>query len=184
MPKKTVYTTPTRFRSFGHFRNSLSSANALPQLALLAIPVGVITAFVMILFRLFIEVGSDLLLGISSENFETLGIVSRFISPIAGALLIGLLLFRLPSDKREAGVAHVMSKLGGYRIRLPLINALIQFFAGGIALMAGPVRAFSDPPWNFHTTAFEFLSHAALQPRSRHLLTHPSPVSFSLWKWS
>ena len=29
MPKKTVYTTPTRFRSFGHFRNSLSSANAL-----------------------------------------------------------------------------------------------------------------------------------------------------------
>ena len=137
MPKKTVYTTPTRFRSFGHFRNSLSSANALPQLALLAIPVGVITAFVMILFRLFIEVGSDLLLGISSENFETLGIVSRFISPIAGALLIGLLLFRLPSDKREAGVAHVMSKLGGYRIRLPLINALIQFFAGGIALMAG-----------------------------------------------
>ena len=137
MPKKTVRITPSRLFSLKNFRRSLSHENALPQLALLAILVGVITAFVMILFRSFIEVGAESLFGINSENFEMLDIVVRFLSPIIGATLIGVLLFRLPSSKREAGVAHVMSKLSEYQTRLPVINALVQFFAGGIALVAG-----------------------------------------------
>ncbi len=137
MSKKTVRTKPSRLLSLGNFRSKLSGENAPPQLALPAILVGVKTALVMILFRLFIEVGSDSLLGINRENFETLEIVIPFISPIAGPLLIGLLLFRLRADKREAGVAHVMDKLSDHRPRLSAINALVQFIAGGVALMAG-----------------------------------------------
>ena len=128
-----------------NFRSKLSGENAPPQLALLAILVGVKTALVMILFRLFIEVESDSLLGINRENFETLEIVIPFISPIAGPLLIGLLLFRLRADKREAGVAHVMGKLSDHRPRLSAINALVQFIAGGVALMAGLAGAEKDP---------------------------------------
>ncbi len=85
MPKTTALTQPSRLLSLGNFRSKLSSESALPQLALLAILVGVKTPLVMILFRLFIEVGSDSLLGINRENFEALDIVIRFISPIAGA---------------------------------------------------------------------------------------------------
>ena len=136
MSKKTVRTKPSRLLSLGNFRSKLSGENAPPQLALPAILVGVKTALVMILFRLFIEVGSDSLLGINRENFETLEIVIPFISSIAGPLMIGLLLFRLRADKREAGVAHVMDKLSDHRPRLSAINALVQFIAGGVALMA------------------------------------------------
>ena len=141
----TVRTKPSRLLSLRNFRSKLSGENAPPQLALLAILVGVKTALVMILFRLFIEVESDSLLGINRENFETLEIVIPFISPIAGPLLIGLLLFRLRADKREAGVAHVMDKLSDHRPRLSAINALVQFIAGGVALMAGLAGAEKDP---------------------------------------
>ncbi len=141
----TVRTKPSRLLSLRNFRSKLSGENAPPQLALLAILVGVKTALVMILFRLFIEVESDSLLGINRENFETLEIVIPFISPIAGPLLIGLLLFRLRADKREAGVAHVMGKLSDHRPRLSAINALVQFIAGGVALMAGLAGAEKDP---------------------------------------
>lgn len=137
MPKKTVRTQPSRLLSLGNFRGKLSSESVLPQLALLAILVGVKTALVMILFRLFIEVGSDSLLGINRENFETLDIVIRFISPIAGPLLIGLLLFRLRADKREAGVAQVMGKLSDHRPRPSAVNALVPFIAGGVTLLGG-----------------------------------------------
>ena len=137
MPKTTARTQPSRLLSLGNFRGKLSSESVLPQLALLAILVGVKTALVMILFRLFIEVGSDSLLGINRENFETLDIVIRFISPIAGPLLIGLLLFRLRADKREAGVAQVMGKLSDHRPRLSAINALVPFIAGGVTLLGG-----------------------------------------------
>ena len=137
MPKTTARTQPSRLLSLGNFRGKLSSESVLPQLALLAILVGVITAPVMILFRLFIEVGSDSLLGINRENFETLDIVIRFISPIAGPLLIGLLLFRLRADKREAGVAQVMGKLSDHRPRPSAVNALVPFIAGGVTLLGG-----------------------------------------------
>ena len=137
MPKTTARTQPSRLLSLGNFRGKLSSESVLPQLALLAILVGVKTALVMILFRLFIEVGSDSLLGLNSENFETLDIVIRFISPIAGPLLIGLLLFRLRADKREAGVAQVMGKLSDHRPRPSAVNALVPFIAGGVTLLGG-----------------------------------------------
>ena len=137
MPKTTARTQPSRLLSLGNFRGKLSSESVLPQLALLAILVGVKTALVMILFRLFIEVGSDSLLGINRENFETLDIVIRFISPIAGPLLIGLLLFRLRADKREAGVAQVMGKLSDHRPRPSAVNALVPFIAGGVTLLGG-----------------------------------------------
>ena len=137
MPKTTARTQPSRLLSLGNFRGKLSSESVLPQLALLAILVGVKTALVMILFRLFIEVGSDSLLGINRENFETLDIVIRFISPIAGPLLIGLLLFRLRPDKREAGVAQVMGKLSDHRPRPSAVNALVPFIAGGVTLLGG-----------------------------------------------
>ncbi len=137
MPKTTARTQPSRLLSLGNFRGKLSSESVLPQLALLAILVGAKTALVMILFRLFIEVGSDSLLGINRENFETLDIVIRFISPIAGPLLIGLLLFRLRADKREAGVAQVMGKLSDHRPRPSAVNALVPFIAGGVTLLGG-----------------------------------------------
>lgn len=140
MPKTTARTQPSRLLSLGNFRGKLSSESVLPQLALLAILVGVKTALVMILFRLFIEVGSDSLLGINRENFETLDIVIRFISPIAGPLLIGLLLFRLRADKREAGVAQVMGKLSDHRPRPSAVNALVPFIAGGVTLLGGRER--------------------------------------------
>ena len=133
----TVRTKPSRLLSLGNFRSKLSGENAPPQLALLAILVGVKTALVMILFRLFTEVGSDSLLGINRENFETLEIVIPFISPIAGPLLIGLLLFRLRADKREAGVAQVMGKLSDHRPRPSAVNALVPFIAGGVTLLGG-----------------------------------------------
>ena len=59
---------------------------------LLAIPVGLLSGGVIILFRLLVEHGAALYMpGADGENFEALSITLRLLLPAAGGLLIGLI---------------------------------------------------------------------------------------------
>jgi CIC family chloride channel protein len=124
--------------SLDFFRARLASVDALPQLVLLAVVAGALTAMVSLAFRGAIEqIALRILPGGSSENFEGLPFDWRFGLPVVGAVLIGLALtFLRPADRR-VGVTHVMERLGRHQGHMRLRNALTQFFGGIVALTTG-----------------------------------------------
>jgi len=108
------------------------------KLYALAITTGVLASLVIILFRLFIDHGQILLLPSGEiDSFEELPWQWILGLPIAGGLLIGLLLYGLSPENRNTGVVHVIERLASHEGRLPWKNAVRQFFGAGIALISG-----------------------------------------------
>ena len=102
----------------------------------LAIVSGILTALVILAFRLLIEYPLSLWLG-DPEAFEGLGHLQRASLPLAGAFAIGLAMSVLSRGQRRVGVPHVMACLSERRGRLPASNAAVQFFGGAAALLSG-----------------------------------------------
>ena len=116
----------------------LSSLDALPQLSMLAIPVGLLSAGVIIGFRMLVETSQALLLpGGDVENYEALGPLMRFLLPAGGGLLIGLGLQYLRDETRQTGIVHVMERLAYHQGKLPLRNAITQFIGAAISIISG-----------------------------------------------
>ena len=111
---------------------------ALPELSLFGIACGLAAGALMIAFRAAVEGAQSLFLpGGNPENYEALGVVPRVILPLAGAVLVGLMLQRLSPDAREVGPAHVLRALAEKGARLPLVNAVVQWAGGAISIVAG-----------------------------------------------
>jgi len=116
----------------------VSAIDALPQLAMLAIPVGLLSGGVIIVFRLLIESAQGLFLpGPGTGNYEGLGLLPRLLLPVAGGLAIGLIWQYLREETRHVGVVHVMERLAFHQGRLPLRNALAQFFGAALSIISG-----------------------------------------------
>ena len=116
----------------------VSSLDALPQLAMLAIPVGLLSGGIIIAFRILVESSQGLLLpGGMPENYEALPPLLRLLLPLAGGLFIGLVWQFLKDDTRQVGIVHVMERLAHYQGRLPLRNALAQFFGAALSIISG-----------------------------------------------
>ena len=131
------------------FRRRLANVDAQPQLALLGLLAGIVTAAVILVFRYFIDVSLSALPGGGVENFEGLDIVTRIGVVMVGAVLLGLLLNRYSPSTRRVGVVHVMERLSLHQGNLPFKNAVIQFFGGrhraDLRSIRRP-RGASDPP--------------------------------------
>ncbi len=153
--------------SLDYFRTRLANVDALPQLVLLAIVAGASTALVSLAFRRAIELSTmQLLPGASSENFEALALEWRIGLPVAGALLIGVVLqFMRPADRR-VGVAHVMERLGHHQGRLRLRNALTQFFGGIVALSSGASGGREGPAIHLGAATSSLLGQAFRLPNN------------------
>jgi len=116
----------------------VSSLDALPQLSMLAIPVGLLSGGVIILFRILVESTQGLFLpGHGAENYEALTPFWRVLLPTTGALLIGLLWQYLKNTTREVGIVHVMERLAYHQGRLPWRNALAQFCGAAVSIISG-----------------------------------------------
>ena len=116
----------------------VSSLDALPQLSMLAIPVGLLSGGVIIAFRILVESSQGLLLpGGNIENYEGLTIGLRLLLPLAGGLIIGLIWQFLQQETRPVGVVHVMERLAYHQGRLPFRNAVAQFFGAALSIICG-----------------------------------------------
>jgi H+/Cl- antiporter ClcA len=92
----------------------------------------------MIVFRMTVEGAQALFLpGGASENYEALAGAPRFVLPLAGGVLIGLLYQCLPAAARDVGPAHVLDALARGGARLPLANALAQWAGAALSIVAG-----------------------------------------------
>lgn len=108
------------------------------RIALLGAIIGLMAGSLVMLFRLAIEFSQALFLpGGEVGNYEALPAWLRFALPVAGALVLGLAFEKLPAGTRTVGIVHVLDSLRFRRQRLPLSNALVQFFGGLVAIVSG-----------------------------------------------
>ena len=116
----------------------VSRAEALPQLAALGIICGLISGGVIIAFRQLVELTQGAFLpGANPENYEGLSTAARFLLPLGGGLLLGLMFQFLPSRRRQVGVVHVMERLYYHQGRMPWRNAAVQFLGGAVSIITG-----------------------------------------------
>lgn len=120
------------------FRQSLSSFDAIPQLALLGVLSGLLTGVVILIFRAAIEWPLQWLLPNGSpEGFESLDPWLRCLLPVVGALVVGLLLYRQSPERRRLGVAHVMERLANHQGYLSFRGAVLQFLCATSTILSG-----------------------------------------------
>lgn len=125
------------WRQLDAFRLRLASPSAVLELALLGLLSGILAGLASILFRLIVEHSQAAFLTGPPGSYETLSAATRLLLPIAGGLLLGLLLYRLPDTDRIVGVLHVMERLAYYQGRFPLRNAVVQLLGGAVAIISG-----------------------------------------------
>jgi H+/Cl- antiporter ClcA len=101
--------------------------------------VGLLAATVVLTFRWVIDLGQATFLPAGQVgDYEALPPLLRFPLPIAGALLLAMIMARLPATVRSVGVGHVLRKLQeDGRVRLPQANMAVQFLAGSLAIISG-----------------------------------------------
>lgn len=108
------------------------------RLVLLGIASGLIAGLVMVAFRMLIETPQVLMFGIGHpEAYEQLSPLGRFLLPVAGGLLLGVIFQRLAGPDRQVGVVHVMERLAYNEGHLPIKNAGVQFVGAALSILAG-----------------------------------------------
>jgi CIC family chloride channel protein len=117
-------------------RRIIAGLDSLPRLAILGLLTGILTAVVIILFRELTVLSQTQVIGLGSpDNYEQLDGLERLLLATAGGLLLGVVFHYLAHPVRAVGVVHVMERLQYHQGKLPLKNAIVQFF-GAIASIA------------------------------------------------
>ncbi len=116
----------------------MAGLDSLPRLAILGLLTGILTAVVIILFRELTELSQTHLLGMSDpDNYEQLDSLTRLFLATGGGLVLGIVFHYLTHSARSTGVVHVMERLLFHQGRLPIKNALVQFFGALASIVSG-----------------------------------------------
>ena len=126
-----------RGRSLHKLRVQLSESEALPQLTLLGLIIGIIAGALLIAFRELVSFSTSFWLPLGDEHFETLPVFARFALPIAGALVIYLMFRFVPAQQRTVGILHVVERLTFHKGRMALTGVILQFLGALTALVSG-----------------------------------------------
>lgn len=111
-----------------------ASLNKLPQLVLLGIAVGVVTALVMGLFRWLITLPTQF---VSWSGLSTSDPWVLFALPVIGTLLLWLFLSGQSKDSRRVGIPHLFEHLSYQHGALPFKNLLNQIVGATLAIGTG-----------------------------------------------
>lgn len=150
-----------------HLGLGVSGIHALPQLAMLAIPVGLLSGGVIILLRLLVESGAALYMpGADGENYEALPYALRLLLPAAGGFLIGLIWQFLNNDTRQVGIVHVMERLAYHQGNLPLRNSIAQFAGITLCILFGHSVGREGPGAHLGAASGSLLSFALRLPNN------------------
>lgn len=121
-----------------NLRLRTSQPDALTQLAILSVIVGLVTGLVIVSFRLLIESVQLLFLpeGVPG-NYEGLPVSVRILLPAAGALLIALVFRIWAKGEHTVGVLHVMERLSYSQGHMPLRGLVMQYVGAALAIISG-----------------------------------------------
>ena len=164
-PKQSILDRTSQIFSLEVLQAKLGEANALPLLSILSVITGVITSLIIILFLLVIDFVTRLFMP-SSENFESLTRLHAFCLPIFGSLIIGIILTVSNKRNQKMGIVHVMQHLAKSDSKLPLSNAITQFFLGALGLITGLSGGREGPAVHLGATSASFLGHTLRLPHN------------------
>ncbi len=123
---------------FDRLRFHLSHSDALLLLSGLGLLTGFLAGGVIVLFRLLVEgIQAGILPGHLAENYEALPSLIRFLLPLIGGGLLGLIFLRFARGDYVLGIARVMERLVYHQGHLSLRSFLLQFFGAAIAIISG-----------------------------------------------
>ena len=118
------------------FRLRVSRTDAIPEHCLLGVLSGALAGAVIIAFRSLVELAQNAFLP-HYYDYESLSHLWRFVLPIGGGVVLGLLLLAVPRSMQRVGVTHIIERLDYHQGRLPWGNAVVQFIGGAVALICG-----------------------------------------------
>ncbi|MCU7856948.1 MAG: chloride channel protein [Candidatus Thiodiazotropha sp. (ex Lucinoma borealis)] len=119
-------------------RLQLSRHDALLILSALGLICGFVAGIIIVLFRLLVESSQSAILpGGGAENYEALPPFLRFVLPILGGLLLGLIFLRYAKGLHVLGIPRVMERLIYHQGHLSMRGFLLQFFGAAIAIISG-----------------------------------------------
>lgn len=120
-----------------NFRQALARVDALPQLSLLAVIVGVMVGLLIVAFRIALESAHLFLPMDSAEGFESLSPSLRIVVILSGTLVIAITLQTLDKYKRQMSVSHVIDRLHNHQGNMPGANIIAQFILATVAVWSG-----------------------------------------------
>mgnify|MGYP006422861827 CR=1 FL=1 len=123
--------------SLERLRLKLARPDALFSHALLGLVTGLVTGTVIVAFRLAVEGTQALMLPEHGENYEAVWPLWRFLLPLIGAVLIGLLFLRFAKGIYVLGVARVLERMEYHQGHMSLRGFMLQFFGAAIAIVSG-----------------------------------------------
>ena len=123
--------------SLHQLRIRLAHTEALLPLVLPGLMTGILAGMLLILFRESVATISELFVPEGQDSFRLLSATMRLLLPLAGAVLLAVLIKSCPANRRQYGVAHVIERLTFNRGELPVTSVAVQFFTALIALVSG-----------------------------------------------
>lgn len=148
-------------------RLKLASIEAQPLLALLGIISGLVSGVVIIAFRLVIETSQTWVIGLDNpEDYESLSLMARFVLPLLGGLLIGIIFSRIDKKNLQLGVVHVLERLSYYQGNMPVRNFILQFITGAISIICGHSVGREGPGIHLGAASSSFIAQALKLPNN------------------
>lgn len=153
------------------FRYSLSYVDALPQLTLLGLLIGLGTGAIIVIFRLAIELPLSVFLPGNTENFESLAPELRSASIFVGCFALYVVLKIAGSKHSQVSVGHVLDRLHNYQGHMPSKSWVVQFIGGVISIVSGQSVGREGPAVHLGAGAASRIARALRLPNnSRHTL--------------
>lgn len=125
-------------RRLNDLRHVTAGSEALMQLSILGLIVGLSTACLLIIFIFLLE--SSLAYWLpnqSTEDFESLSISSRLLAPIVGSLILVIVFKFITRGPVSVGVVDILDKVRYHEAVVPLKNLIVQFIGAFVALLSG-----------------------------------------------
>ena len=164
-PRSLTRSLARRPRLLDRMQLELSAQKALSLLVLLALVIGICAGLVVIGFRQLSE-GPAILYLPRLEDFESLPPLWRFLLPFGGAILLGALFHWVAPSGRPVGVVHVLDRLHNHQGKMPMKNAVLQFFAGSLALLSGQSIGREGPSVHLGAASGSWVAHRLRLPNN------------------
>ena len=118
------------------FRRQLAFAGISWQLTLLGIVTGIVASAAILLFRWTVE-GLQLVHLDTPDEFTSLNELERLLLPMAGALILVMILRKTARQYHRMGIPYVLHRLRRFYGYMPLGTTINQFFSATAALAFG-----------------------------------------------